>query len=165
MAITYSTIATTTLSSAASSITFSSIPNTYTDLVLIISTLGATGDYVSIRFNGDTSTNYSWNFIGSDGGVAYATRGLSQTQGRVGNSMNSASSPNTTIVDIFNYASSSWKGILSKGNSDISGSGELRRYVNTWRSTNAINTILLRGDAGANFAIGTTATLYGILKA
>lgn len=165
MALTYEPISTTTLSSAANSITFSSIPATYTDLHLVVTTLGATGDYISIRFNGDTSTNYSWIIGGMDNTGTFQQKATGQAQGRIGNSMNSATIPTVTRTDIFSYAGSTYKTVNSTSGSDINGSGEVRVFTNMWRSTAAINSILLRGDAGANFAIGTKATLYGIKAA
>ena len=60
MATTYTPIATTTLGSGQTSVTFSSISGTYTDLILIASasnTGGATN--IRLQFNGDTATNYS----------------------------------------------------------------------------------------------------------
>ena len=61
MPATYEPIATTTLSSAASTITFSSIGSGYTDLRVIFSGLGTTGagQYANMRLNSDTGTNYS----------------------------------------------------------------------------------------------------------
>ena len=76
MTATYDPIATTTLGSAASTITFSSIPNTFTDLRLVLFgvTLNATGTYNQIRFNNDTGTNYSWTQLLGNGSAAQAQR-------------------------------------------------------------------------------------------
>ena len=71
MASTYEPIATTTLGSAASSITFSSIPATYTDLRLVlVHTPSASTGNAQMQFNSDTATNYSYTYrqrIGSGG--------------------------------------------------------------------------------------------------
>ena len=57
---TYTPIATTTLGSAASSVTFSSISGSYTDLILITNPSSATTDQsIYVQFNADTGTNYS----------------------------------------------------------------------------------------------------------
>lgn len=75
MANTYTLISSNTLTSSAASVTFSSIPATYTDLVLRISSrtdaAGATAT-VAAQFNGDTtSANYSETNLNSDGATAY----------------------------------------------------------------------------------------------
>ena len=57
---TYDPIASITLGAAASSVTFSNIPSTYTDLVIIFSGAITTGfDSINIKFNSDGGTNYS----------------------------------------------------------------------------------------------------------
>ena len=75
MTTTYEFIAKNVLSSNTSSITFSSIPQTYTDLVLIINGGNTGAVQVAIRFNGDTGNNYSNQSLTGNGATAYATRG------------------------------------------------------------------------------------------
>jgi hypothetical protein len=62
---TYVAIAEQTLGTAAASVTFSSIPGTYTDLVLVLSVQDASGNTFALQFNGDTSTNYSTVLTGT----------------------------------------------------------------------------------------------------
>ena len=74
---TYEPIETQTLSSAAGSVTFTSIPQTYTDLVLVVN--GRKDSSVSVdafycRINGDGSSNYSWTSVAGDGSSAYSER-------------------------------------------------------------------------------------------
>lgn len=161
MALTYEPIATTTLGAAAASITFSSIPSTYTDLVLTIVTPTGTGDFLELRFNGAT-TGYSWTYVGGDGTSAVSGRLSSAGGVRVSPTMGSATLPTFANVSIFSYAGSTNKTILSQGVNDLNGSGWVRNYVGLWSSTAAINSVLIRGDSGLNLAIGTTATIYGI---
>ncbi len=60
MAATYTPIASATLAASTSSITFSSIPATYTDIVVVINDINSTGSFdTNIRFNGDSGSNYS----------------------------------------------------------------------------------------------------------
>ena len=80
---TYSTIATTTLASAAASYTFSSIPTTYTDLILVLN--GSFDTFNNVRFqvgNGsvDTGSNYSATRLLGDGSAASSDR-ISNTTG------------------------------------------------------------------------------------
>ena len=73
---TYEPIATTTLTATNSTVTFSSIPSIYTDLVLIVNSLG-TGAYYSIQVNGDTGTNYSRTRINGNGSTVTSARNAS----------------------------------------------------------------------------------------
>ena len=79
----YDSIATTTLSSSASSITFSSIPATYTHLQIRGIVGDVTGGQASIlaQLNGDTATNYSTHFLTGNGSAASA--GIETTVDRV----------------------------------------------------------------------------------
>ena len=157
-------IATTTLGSAASSITFSSIPSTYTDLRIVLVALGATATiYPHIGFNADTGTNYSQTGIRGNGSTADTSTGINANYLEW-----SYAVPSTTIqafdtIDIFSYAGSTYKTCLLTASADKNGSGVVERAVGLWRSTSAITSIKLDNYATANFAAGTTATLYGIL--
>jgi hypothetical protein len=160
--MTYFPIATQTLVSTAATVTFSSIPATYTDLILIINGKYAASDdsSPSIQFNGDTSTNYSVTALNGDGTNTSSFREASQTQVPVG-SMSGEQS--TTIVNIMNYTNTTtYKTVISRGNA----STRVRTYVGLWRKTpEAINQIDILRATTNNFAIGSTFTLYGISAA
>lgn len=161
---TYEPIATTTLSSAAASITFSSIPSTYTDLRIVFTGLDATGSgYVKLNFNNDTATNYSRTLIYGDGSAAGSAANATQAFIRL-NSGLSTTIPELLTVDVFSYAGSTYKTALITANEDKNGSGLIYNIVGLWRSTSAINRIDLANSAN-NFAIGTTVTIYGIKAA
>lgn len=163
MPSTYEPIATTTLGSAAASITFSSIPATYTDLRLVLnSSVSATGSELKLTFNNDTATNYSFTSLYGYGSTANSYRETS----RVGIPLDAAFGiPNTQwalwTADIFSYAGSTFKTVLTTGSNDNNGSGATFRNVGLWRSTSAINRLDL-SVSGITFSIGTTATIYGI---
>jgi hypothetical protein len=79
---TYEAIATQTLGSAAASVTFSSIPGTYTDLVVVIAgTLTTGSDNVSFQLNGDSGANYSVTVLTGDGSTASSGRASNLTDG------------------------------------------------------------------------------------
>ena len=78
---TYVAIATNTLGSAAASVTFSSIPGTYTDLVIVTQAISATADNVGIRFNSDSGSNYSQTWLSGNGTSAISSRYSSSTSG------------------------------------------------------------------------------------
>ena len=166
MAKTYEPIATTTLGSAASSITFSSIPATYTDLRLVLVAIGATATiYPHIGFNSDTGTNYSQTTLRGNGSSVDNSRGTNANYLEWSYAVPSTTIPAFDTIDIFSYAGSTNKTCLLTASGDQNGSGQVERTVGLWRSTSAITSIKLDNYAGANFGIGTTATLYGILKA
>ena len=74
MAITYEPIATTTLGTSASSVTFSTIPGTYTDLVLVVAGTSAATNGNEMQFNGDTGNNYSFTLLYGTGSAAVSSR-------------------------------------------------------------------------------------------
>jgi hypothetical protein len=166
MASTYEPIATTTLGTSASTITFSSIPATYTDLRLVLANAFTSYgiDTVKIRFNGDTGSNYSDTYILGDGSAASSGRATSQTSGRLGRTGYLSSAPGMILLDIFSYAGSTNKSYLSADAADTNGGvqNEVSRTVGLWRDTAAITSIELRN---VTFQAGATATLYGIKNA
>ena len=168
MATTYDKIATTTLSSAASTITFSSITGAYTDLRLVLTTsTTGTSDYdLRINFNSDTSTNYSRTGIDAIGSTIYNFRNSNQTYLSYVYILGIDPTPALITYDIFSYAGSTYKTTLITASHDVNSSGNntVNRTVGLWRSTSAITNILLTAS-GTTFATGTTATIYGILKA
>lgn len=171
MALTYEPIATTTLGSAAATITFSSIPATYTDLRLVVTSYlvytSSDQDRVGIQFNSDTSTNYSRTEIRGNGSSAVSARDTSATSigfGYVPIS-NTSNYWGIATADIFSYAGSTYKTLLGTGTADRNGAGVVSNTVGLWRSTSAINSINLLNANGFNFIAGTTATLYGIKNA
>jgi len=165
-------IASQTLSSTASSITFSSIPATYTDLRIVFTgllTTAGTGDTLAMRFNSDAGANYSRTFIQGDGSAAISSRATAQEYGLIAGQIANFN-PSFAGVDIFSYAGTTFKTFLSQsadvGTSGGSGQyGDVTSFVNLWRSTAAITSVQIapRYGSSGTFAIGTTATLYGIL--
>jgi len=165
MPATYEPIATTTLGSAAADITFSSIGSGYTDLRLVVNLIAGGASTGRIEFNADTATNYSNTVLYGNGTTAASTRETSITSIRVTGSQNySTTIPTLVTADIFSYAGSTNKTALVTLSGDYNGSGQTSRIVGLWRNTAAITSVkfFLFGN---NLAAGTTATLYGILKA
>lgn len=163
MTATYSSIATTTLSSAASTITFSSIPSTYTDLRLVVVAKHATlnNSLLYVRFNSDTATNYSIISLSAAANVG-TERWNNSAYGYINwRSYLSSTEFILSNVNIFSYAGSTNKTYLTQVSSDFNGSGSIDNIVGLWRSTSAITSITVGSESG-NLAIGTTATLYGI---
>jgi hypothetical protein len=154
MTLTYEKIASTTITNGTSTITFSSIPSTYTDLVLVhigTSQSGAPG--LDLRFNNDSGSNYSRTFIYGDGTGTASGRNTSATAYQP-SSVYEAQTP--IIFQINNYSNSTTnKTILSRTSAST---GLVVANVGLYRSTSAINRIDLLGMTWS----GGTVTLYGI---
>jgi hypothetical protein len=160
---TYTPIATYNLSTT-SSYTFTSIPSTYTDLVLVLGSLTfSSGGNPQIQFNGDTATNYSNTDMYGNGTSAGSTRNSSNTYINVGFSATngSATEPATVVLQIMNYSNATtYKTLLGRGNR---AGGETQANAGLWRGTPAaINSITVKVGAGG---MTGTATLYGIAAA
>lgn len=158
---TYTPITTQTLGSSTGSVTISSIPSTYTDLILIVNGTATNDNAFDLRFNGDTSANYSTTAMygtGSGSGASYrATGDVKMDVGRAN------ASSGVSIIHIQNYANTTtYKTVLSRGND----SSLVIGTVNLWRSTSAINSLTIgRYTSGTSMNSGTTLTLYGIVAA
>jgi hypothetical protein len=153
-------LATTTLSSAGTGVTFSSISADYTDLKLVISGAGATANITPrFRFNSNTATTYySFTTLTGDGTTAASTRSSNSGYLTLPAWVTTAST-GVVILDIFSYSNSTtYKTcLMTQGSATTSAA----RYVGMYRQTAAINTIYV--SASSNYAAGTTFTLYGIL--
>jgi pantothenate kinase len=167
MPTTYEPIQSYTLGSAAATITFSSIPATYTDLRLVVvvtSTSSATN--FQIRFNSDTGSNYSSTYLNGNGTAASTGRNTSATNIQFTDvTATSTTIPQMYTMDIFSYAGSTFKTALGTSSQDYNGSGSSASLVGLWRSTSAINALLIKTSGAPTFSTGTTATLYGIKNA
>ena len=123
MASTYVPLATTTLGSAQSSYTFSSIPGTYTDLILILNGYGdgPDGNSVVCRVgNGsvDSGTNYSTTRLSGSGSAASSGRSTNADFMRLQNltgQSTSSSNPTDLIVHFMNYSNTTtYKTVLNR---------------------------------------------------
>jgi hypothetical protein len=161
---TYTPIATTTLGSSATSYTFSSIPSTYTDLVLVIQTQWTTSGNsdCGLRFNGDTGSNYSRTYVEGNGTSATSGRGSNENIMYITGYFSNTIS--TQIFQIMNYANTTtYKTAINRESSNPSDSN-VGAKVGLWRSTAAINSVTIIG-ASKTFAAGSTFTIYGIAAA
>lgn len=164
---TYVALATQTLGSAASTVTFTSIPQGYTDLVLVFQATAASANMnFDIRVgNGtvDSGSNYSDTYLLGGSGGAQSARASNQDRLRVGNSafIQSSGGVFTATTHFMNYSNTTtYKTTLSRdGNVNQS---VVESSVGLWRSTAAINIITLGDFGGATMAAGTTVSLYGI---
>jgi len=159
---TYEPIATNTLGSATASITFSSIPSTYTDLILICNGTNTAGGSTELllRYNSDTGTNYSTVFMFGNGTTTSSQ--ISGINTSVAAGQTDITKPTPVICHINNYSNSTtYKTSLVRASDSA---GKVWASISLWRSTSAISTINIRPYSG-NLSSGFTATIYGIAAA
>jgi hypothetical protein len=173
MPATYEPISTQTLTVAAADVYFNSIPQTYTDLVLVAQarTGGGSAGVIRYRLNGDNASNYSFtNFVGN-GTSAASNRDASATSAAITNTI---AVPDATsvfglyIVNFQNYTNATTsKTAISRGSTIGNGAFNGSEVgISVWRKTpEAITSINILHGAGTQFAIGSTFTLYGIKAA
>jgi hypothetical protein len=170
-------IATTTLAnSTTSTITFSSIPQTYTHLQIRYIAKGTstgggypTGLYVT--FNSDSAANYSNHNLRGDGASAASGANVSATSADAIVILpgKATSNDNVTfgvgVVDFLDYANTNkYKTVRSINGGDFNGSGGVFFASSNWRSTSAITSITLTCDATylTNFLTNSNFSLYGV---
>jgi len=172
MPATYEPIATTTLGSTVSSYTFSSIPQTYSDLRLVATVQRGTagsGWYVTLNCNGNTGANYGYQIMTAYGGTI-AFQGFSSVNDTAIycniNDPGGASQWALVVADIINYTSTTvHKGMLISHGNAVNGTyGQTSRTGGNFFSSSAITSLTLNG-ANYNLASGSQLTLFGIKKA
>jgi hypothetical protein len=163
MPSTYEPIATSTLSSTASIITFSSIPSTYTDLVLIVACLDSVGGgRTRLRLNGNSGTNYSRINLTGNGSSANSYSGSNETQFDLSVAAGTSSTnPTVQIISINNYSNATTNKIIISRYGV--GNQATEAMVGLYRSTATITSVSYFTQG--TMQIGTTATLYGIKAA
>jgi len=162
---------TVTVSTAVATISFTSIPATYTDLVLKLSTKtsrsGDSSDDGYVTFNGAT-TGFSYKLLSANGSTA-GSSGASSTSSIYdftpnGSGTNAAGIWGNAEIYIPNYAGSNYKSISMDAVMENNATASYQYLTDgLWSSTAAITSITLQADLG-NFVQYSTASLYGILK-
>lgn len=166
MADTHYLLSTTTLTSAASTVTLSSIPSTYTDLKILIS--ARDGTYAAamatgyMTFNG-TSTNYNSRLLTNNAGTIGGNNGVSSNFyiGNIPGNTALASTFSNVEVYIANYASSNNKTLsLNCVPENNSGTVFQSMLAGVWSNSAAVSSVTFTSDG--NYAAGSTFYLYGI---
>ena len=160
----FSSIATVTVGSGgASSITFSSIPSTYTHLQIRGISQNSGTATNAIQFNGDTASNYNSHYLYGDGSSA-ASGYLSSTYG-YGFLSSFSTATNVfggAVIDVLDYANTNkYKTYRSLTGADLNGSGNMEFLSGAWRNTTAVTSITLAATTG-NFSQYSSFALYGI---
>ena len=162
---TYDRLATTTLTSTTATITFSSINQTYTDLILVMScSINTAGGNCWVRVNGDTGSNYAYNAMYNSGSSVLGTVNGSTALGLLAGCLVGWDTNETIIIlQINSYANTTtYKTGSSRGNNP---STAVDRSGSLWKSTAAINSLTILNGSGNSFLTGSKFTIYGIKAA
>jgi hypothetical protein len=168
MATTCKLIAKSVLTSNATSIEFTSIPSTYTDLWCVCSLRSdrsATSDTIVIEFNGAT-TNLSSRTINGNGSSVFSS---TFTYIR-GGSMNASTSTSSTFASaefyVPNYGGSANKSVSAVSATENNATEAFAfASAGLWSNTAAITSVKITPAVGPNLVSGSSAFLYGITKA
>lgn len=173
MAVTYTPIATYTVSGSATQIDFTSISQSYTDLVLVMNVgMSRNGAAFLMRVgNGsiDSGTNYSETDLYGNGSTTGSQRTTNNTVWNIFAAVGSSTSTgeNTFILQLQNYSNATtYKTALGRANnasSSLYPGAATAAFL--WRSTSGIDTIRLLRQSTDTFNSGSTFTLYGIKAA
>jgi hypothetical protein len=169
----YESIATVTVSSSVSTISFTSIPSTFKHLQIRFLARCSRTDYtvaaLFARFNSDSGSNYSGHYLGGNGSSAFAYGGANYTfapAGLASGANVSASIFSGGVIDVLDYQNTNkYKTVRSLAgfNYNTSGSGdEVNLQSGSWRNTNAITSIDFTLETGATFSQYSQFALYGI---
>jgi hypothetical protein len=157
----------------AANITFSGIPGSYTDLVLLVSgrtAVAANSDELVLRFNSDTGANYSWRTLNSTGTASDtfgATGATAFRGGSFSGSSNITPMFSNFMIYLPNYIQTSVKPIYADtllGTNNSITTGLMQIASGSYSGGSGITSISLAGNSGQNFAQHSTAYLYGIVK-
>lgn len=160
----YYSIASAAGTGSSGSITFSSIPSTYSHLQIryFYKTSGTAALY--LRANGDTGSNYSIHEIVGDGSSVSASGSASQAQARLGSSNGKTDYQACVgIVDLHDYVSTAkYKTLSDYSGTQVQVAGsDVAIRSGMWMSTSAINSLTIYLSSG-NFTTDTVIGLYGI---
>jgi hypothetical protein len=167
MANTYTLIASSTVGSGgAASIDFTSIPSTYTDLVLKISTRNAGTNIQNLLMKLNTATtNFTYRYVEGNGASASSGSGTTGAIGGVDGSNATANTFNSLDIYFPNYAGSTNKSFSVDAVTENNGTtayADLNAFL--WSNTAAINAISIYA-ASSNLVQYSTAYLYGVKNA
>jgi hypothetical protein len=154
---TYNQINSVTLAASSSSVTFSSIPQNFRDLICIVSGTTSLVTNTAVRLNADSGSNYSYVVVEGTGtsSTSFSATDTLPEVGRIGTTQS------TSIIQIMDYsATDKHKSILGRGG----GANDIVKMSATrWANTAAVNSVaVIAIPSPRTFNSGTTLTLYGI---
>lgn len=160
----YESIATVTVGSGgASTITFSSIPATYTHLQIRFATTNDSTQATFFRLNGDTGSNYAYHYLYANGSTVAASGGGGNTGMYIGN--HGTTIPEAGVIDILDYTNTNkykTTRTLSGNDTNNTNNTSLGLWSGLWQNTAAVNSVTLYCGGSSNFANYSIVALYGI---
>ncbi len=143
------------LAASSATVVFSSLPQNYRDLILVISGTASGDTSPSLNFNGDSGANYANLRLFANASTTSA-QAFTDSYGSTG----FMSTERSTIrIQIFEYsATDKQKTTLSRGGN----TANLRLEATRWTNTAAITSITVRMDGAQTYSTGTTFSLYGV---
>jgi hypothetical protein len=159
----YDALASVTLASGASSVTFTGIPDTYKHLQIRQLVNSPTGNQQIQVGNGtvDTGANYVFHFLYGEGANAGSAASTSETKGYTGYA-NGSTYPFTAVSDILDYRKNTNKTIRTLSGQDNNGSAAYVMLTSSlWMNTNPITAITISNNGG-NYLTNSTFALYGV---
>lgn len=160
----------TVTSGTAASVSFSSIPATYRDLIVVVrgrGTTAATTTQLKMQFNGDTAANYDYQYVAGIGAGASAVSAVAQTSFPLGDlvaASATAGHASGASTEIYDYRGTTFQKVAMSSTaakwSNTVNNSESILIGGFWRSTAAINAVLIFPTAGA-FVDGTVVSIYG----
>ena len=165
----YESIATATGTGSSGTITFSSIPSTYSSLqIRVMTRSSSTGRNIQVRFNSDTGANYAEHNLRGNGSTAAASGSASTTSiesGWIATSADATNVMGVSLIDVHDYASTTKnKTLRAMSGLDNNGATTNERiylYSGLWMNTAAINSISIISNSG-NWTTSSVFSLYGI---
>ena len=160
----YTALATLTLSSTASSVTFGSIPAGYRDLYLIVGNMSTSAaNTIFARLNADTGSNYSYVIAGTNGaGGSYSITSATQTGIFFGGAVvgTNTSGVSQSILQLMDYSATDkhTTGLSRYSNP----AGELDMAATRWANTAAVTSVTCVVLPSGSYNVGTTFSLFGV---
>ena len=170
MAATYELIASQVLGSDAATVTFSDIPGTYTDLLVVISARSARsanyGDGLQLSFNASTS-NYSKRSLYVDTNVVGSGSAANRLFADVPAASVTASTFGSVELYIPNYAGATNKSYSATGAYENNSATyyNIAAQAGLWSDTSAITSVAFTTSNSQNFVTNSSFQIYGITKA
>jgi hypothetical protein len=160
----YESIATVTVGSGGSAtVSFTSIPATYTHLQIRGIARTATNVSLGLQFNSDTGSNYSRHFLNSNGSSVAAGGAANTTNSYAGTTATATSAFGANIIDVLDYANTNkYKTTRTLSGGDNNGSGFVQFMSGSWRNTNAVTSIDIFQVDGDTITQYSQFALYGI---
>jgi hypothetical protein len=161
---TYTPLATVTLASNTSSVTFTGIPATYRDLIFVFAGTATAQSSSRFRMNGITGSNYSFVRAGGNGSTTFSSAPTDTYFPLVWSNSELSTTQSNAIVQIMDYsATDKHKTVLIRETNNNPSGPAVTMYAGRLDTTSAITSLTALVSAN-NFATGSTFSLYGVIS-